>query len=376
MSIGSLSIGSASIASAASTVDALSDGAVFSETLVPALFPHLVDGLAFAEALSTSHRSSIELVDTFAESDATLTILSLLMAESFAAGETVTPTLNQLTELVDTVLALGLAATQHRANLSVVEALILQDLAAAGWSVSALEAASVTEALTPSITMVQSLLESLAAADSATNTLRIVAAVSDEADITALPVTSMQLFEYLTEGATFYVGISLGGEEYSCYVMNTATKGVVEYENFPFNSLAEFPPGSGRYWGASDSGADGIYELVGTTDAGEQIDSWVRTALNNLGTGKQKRMPSMYVGYASNGTLVLKVITTSEDGTKTSDWYEMVERDASAPRENRIKIGRGIKSTYFAFELHSKDGASFSLDSIELFPMILDRRLS
>jgi hypothetical protein len=170
--------------------------------------------------------------------------------------------------------------------------------------------------------------------------------------------------------------LSLGAEDYTAYALSISTRdidgalvpAVVEYQNFPFNSFALF---NGKYYGASE---DGIFELTGSDDNGTEIEAYVRAALNTLGTNRFKRMPSMYLGYTSSGTMVLKVVTVA-NGAKVEDWYTLREKPADVMRDARIKVGKGLKSVYWAWELHNKDGADFALDIVELMPLALDRRI-
>lgn len=174
----------------------------------------------------------------------------------------------------------------------------------------------------------------------------------------------------LTDGLGATVTIRLGDTVYFAWVCNIESRAFSSYENYPFNSFAELP--DGVHYGCA---ADGLYELGGGDDDGDPIAARVRAGLSNLGTGKMKRMPSLYLGYRSDGSLVLKVTTTSPDGERVETWYQSGARTAVDTREGRIKIGKGLKSVYFDFEIANVDGADFELDTLELLPLICDRRL-
>ena len=108
----------------------------------------------------------------------------------------------------------------------------------------------------------------------------------------------------------------------------------------------------------------------------DSITARLRSGLTDLGTRVAKRAPEMYLGYRADGDVLLKVITTSETGAKVEDWYRLEARPAQDIRESRFKIGRGIKSVYYGWELCNVDGADFEVDSLEWRPLKLDRRLT
>ena len=80
------------------------------------------------------------------------------------------------------------------------------------------------------------------------------------------------------------------------------------------------------------------------------------------------------MGYTSTGKLVLKVRSVDE-GKMTEKWYSATPRVADAPREKVMQPGRGLRSRYWQFELANVDGADFVIDHLELYPVILGRRV-
>jgi hypothetical protein len=41
----------------------------------------------------------------------------------------------------------------------------------------------------------------------------------------------------------------------------------------------------------------------------------------------------------------------------------------------RTKLDRGVKATYWAFELENVDGADFEIESIEFMPVVMTRKI-
>jgi hypothetical protein len=196
----------------------------------------------------------------------------------------------------------------------------------------------------------------------------MVAALDDSIAFSDTLTSQASFINHLRDGITFQARLRIDGQLYVGYVCNTQLRAYTEYADIPYNSMCELTPGV--YYAA---GPAGIYRIGGTTRDGAAIQSTLRSGLSNFGTGKLKRLPSAYFGYTSDGQVVIKVVTTSADGAKAEHWYEMVAKTADVTRENRIKIGRGLKSVYWQWELVAT--GPFSLDQVALHPLILDRRI-
>jgi hypothetical protein len=201
------------------------------------------------------------------------------------------------------------------------------------------------------------------------NSLRVTAAIQDTVASNDTPITVLRAINSIADGLDVFATLTIDGDTFSGHVLNTETRYATEYANYPFNSFAEF---NGKLYGASQYG---LFELTGDTDDGTAIEAYFKTGLMKLADGKLARVPSCYLGYTSDGTLVLKATVTSEKGEKQEYWYELRQQTAEVMREGRIKLGRGLQSVYWQFELHNVKGSDFHFDTIEFFPMILDRRI-
>jgi hypothetical protein len=166
-----------------------------------------------------------------------------------------------------------------------------------------------------------------------------------------------------------WVAFRLGEEAATGWVMNTEGEmPLSEYENYDFNSFCKV---GDVYLGARD---EGLYLLDGDTDDGEPIQAAVRTMMLDFGSPVMKRVHNGYIGYTSTGRLMLKVRTVS-GGELKEQWYEAKELQAQAPREQMIRLGRGLRSRYWQFELVNVDGSDFELMNLELHPVYLNRRV-
>jgi hypothetical protein len=145
------------------------------------------------------------------------------------------------------------------------------------------------------------------------------------------------------------------------WAMNTRTGGVTEYQNYAFNSFARI---GNVYLGAAD---DGLYELLGDTDDGDDIISTIRSGFAQWSGTHLGSFKAAYLAVAGVGDYVLRVLT--RDG-KTYN-YRVTAADG---RTTKVNMGKGLRSRYFAFELVST-GQDFDLDTLEFIPLVADRRV-
>jgi hypothetical protein len=146
--------------------------------------------------------------------------------------------------------------------------------------------------------------------------------------------------------------------------IHTETMALTQYDNFPFNSFAQF---NGVTLGAS---ADGLFALSGATDNGAAINAFARVGITDFGTSHLKRVDRIYVGYRADGDLVLRVLT---DETQQRDY--LLRAGASGLHGSHARLGRGVEARYWQFEVRNMNGADFDINTIELKPTTLRRRV-
>lgn len=157
---------------------------------------------------------------------------------------------------------------------------------------------------------------------------------------------------------------------YTAWTMNTDSRASTRYTQYPFNSFMRV---GGRNYAASD---DGVYRLEGDSDNGRLINAHVRLGMSALGSRLAKHIPSVYLGYAASGDLLLKVITADRsNGERRADIYRLHAKGAASPREGRVQVGRGLNAVYWDFVIENVDGAAFDLDVIEFMPLVVNRRI-
>ena len=169
----------------------------------------------------------------------------------------------------------------------------------------------------------------------------------------------------LTTSVNVAAVIDLTDIEYVGYVANLETGAHSTYDDFNFNSMVSD--------NQVDYGArpDGIYVLGGATDVnGQAIAARIRTGRDVLGVDQQKRLAAVYVGIKASGTMQVKVVTDSG----TVNVYNMV---VANPQRSlgRAKVGKGFRSDTFQIEVANTSGLDFDADVIEVYPVILQRRI-
>lgn len=151
------------------------------------------------------------------------------------------------------------------------------------------------------------------------------------------------------------------------WVMNTETTAVGWYDNFSFESIVSW---QGRELAV---GPDGIYELTGGTDNGQQIDALVESGFADFGVAQTKRLDNMYFGYTSEGQIAVQT-EVYESGSPPST-YLLEERDANAPRNSRVTPGKGLWGRYWRLTITNVDGADFEVHDATVDIAVSTRRI-
>jgi hypothetical protein len=178
--------------------------------------------------------------------------------------------------------------------------------------------------------------------------------------------TTMMVAQILTSvmSSLIQVGTSfpLTGDT-SIWVVNSDTTASSRYENFNFNSYAKL---GDAYYGMAP---DGLYSLNGEDDSGVLVDAMLSFGKRNFGTSFLKRAANAYIGVSSGGTMYLKVLVEGKEYV-----YRIRGNDPNL-KAQRFDLGKGLRSTYFEFELYNQGGADFELDSVEFVAAVLQRRI-
>jgi hypothetical protein len=230
-------------------------------------------------------------------------------------------------------------------------------------------AAALESVFTEQLTRVAQLLDELESVTDVTAQLQLGVLLLDEQEISDDTSVLAMYQALVSDDVGAHIFLRFGDEQYTGWVMNTeGEKPLSEYTNFNFNSFCRI---GNTYYAAAD---EGIYTLGGDTDADAQIDAALTTMMLDFGSPTMKRVQAAYIGYTANGKLLLKVRSVTE-GVLNEQWYEAKDLPAQAPREQMVRLGRGARSRYWQFELVNVDGADFEVNTLELHPVYLNRRV-
>jgi len=178
----------------------------------------------------------------------------------------------------------------------------------------------------------------------------------------ALRLPALQL---MTIGGNASSGTGTGTSAANTVVMHSESQALSTYSNFPFNSYAAF---NGVFLAAD---GNGIFALTGDTDDGTLIQANARVGITDFNTSHLKRVDRIYVGYQTTGDLVLKIFT---DGGVERD-YALRSNQFPGLHSNAARLGKGLISRYWQFEIANVNGANFTLNELELKPIVLSRRV-
>lgn len=334
---------------------------------------HAIDSIVAAATARSIGAMTLSAEDAFALQDVVSIVIRFIASDAFEVADNAASIKRQIVTAVDTLLAAGVATSRLGAIQRVAEALAIHDVAAKVFAMPpALSEASFGDEVVNHANMYHRIVESFAVDDLAVNTLRGVAIVHDGFALGDAAGSKAAFFNACADGFVLNIAVQLLDGEYVAWVVNTESKAVSRYLNFGFNSFAEHGQ-TGKYFGAK---SDGVYLLEGSNDDGESIDALVRSGLSDFGQSAMKGFPLGYLSLSNDGQLLLRVIVTStEDGEKECYWYRLEERPAANVRETRVKVGGGLESVWWQWELVNVDGADFDVASMRWLPVALSPRV-
>ena len=146
--------------------------------------------------------------------------------------------------------------------------------------------------------------------------------------------------------------------------INLSNMSVTQYCNYNFNSFCKI---GDKHYGATD---DGIFELVGDTDANEDIDAWLELPMSDFGISNVKRLRRIYLGYEATGDLTIKV----KDNEDNERQYPLDNIALDKQVGGEVTIERDQIGRYWGLRIDNVRGAYFAIDSIEVVPVVLGRK--
>lgn len=233
---------------------------------------------------------------------------------------------------------------------------LLQHIAA-----SVVEGLALDTSLDTLTTRIAEVVEALQLGGSAAPQFILYATAQESIELNAQQLLTMVYSGKIIEGVEIGGGFVGPDGTYTAWTMNVETGAVSEYTNYEFNSFARM---GNVYYGAS---ADGLYQLLGDDDDGDDIIATLRGGYMQFGGTHLSRLKAAYIAVRGDGDFVLK-IETAEGQTYN---YGVIARDM---RTTKVHMGKGQRARYFAFELTS-DGQDFDFESLEFVPIVVQRRV-
>lgn len=236
-------------------------------------------------------------------------------------------------------------------------------LASVQMAVSLATSATATATLTPQQALKVTFLDSASIAQQLTASKFGQIVLTESAQMLGVLAAGQKVSLNLSDIITAAVIIKAGDEEMVGWIINPNLMASTALDNYDFTGFGQH---KGRYYGIRP---DGLYVLEGDTDDGVQIDSFISLGNKNFNTAKQKRVPHAYIGASTDGRMVLKVIVHGQE------YLYAVRNPSTDMAEQRVDIGRGLRSNYWNFELMNREGADFEIDTIKFMPIVLERRI-
>ena len=144
--------------------------------------------------------------------------------------------------------------------------------------------------------------------------------------------------------------------------LNRKALAPTQLQGLPFNSMVMF---KGRTLGAA---ADGIHVFNEYND--DEIDAFIETPLSDWNQTNQKRIRRVYLAGEFAGTS-MTVKTKNKEGNER----EYLATSSQANEESIFaNVGRDGKGRHWSFRIENVNGADFSIDTISVIPVILNRR--
>lgn len=137
--------------------------------------------------------------------------------------------------------------------------------------------------------------------------------------------------------------------DYYCIAVNTQTGAVSEYTNYDFNSFCEF---NGQVLGCR---SDGIYELTGTDDDGDEIDAHVQWGFIDPNIPAKSVIDRGFLSGEAAGDISVKTICDEDE------YSEDVLHHMTSRRDHPVKIAKGLRGRLYEIQISNVGGSDFAL---------------
>lgn len=319
----------------------------------------MLERLQVAMAQVPNHKFHFNLNQGIGSRDMTRVGVPVALAETIGTAAQQQAQLSiQVIEELGLLPAIGPALIYNR---TIAEAIGLASSLASFFGANVSEAIGVASTLTSTAIKPATVAEGIGIDDGLSPQLIIRVTAIDGIGLDDVDVLQMIYSPEIAEGISLTAAYLSPGGGITTWAMNTRTAAVTEYSNYEFNSFARL---GSKYIGASQ---DGLYELAGDDDEGTDVIAEIKSGFAQWAGSRFTVFKGAYLAVRGGGNFVLKLIT----GDDKEYVYGIAARDM---RSTKIRLGKGIRTRYFRFELIST-GQDFDLEALEFVPLVAERRV-
>lgn len=342
----------------------LIESLIVDDTLLDDVFFGIVDGLKLSSGLSTSAVIGNILESDIVIDDITELLFIGVIAENLEISHTELIHSLYLSSILDIFNTDDTLENKIEASNTLACSLVLADAALIYAVAGVSEALTVTQSSVDLLNAFSELIAALTLVHTSSEYLLLVSSVEDNIEVNDVNSTSSVLAESVLDGLQIItLPDILEASEYTGWVMNPETFSVWNYDNYNFNAIATL---NRKTFFAS---SDGLFFMEGVKDDGAFIQSKLKTASFNFGTTNLKKVPNMYIGSSTDGSIILKVKT--DERVHVS--YKLTKHSDVSEVQN-IKIGKGLFGSLWQFEIIDENATKFDLESIEWVPAVFGRK--
>ena len=329
------------------------------EVLLTAPAKVVRDAVAILETAAPGWRAGVVLADTTRLTSQLLGAWAALMQDSVQLGEAIS-----IVRGLAIAEQFGIQLSQSavaRYGMTFSDALRLRDSLGRFFGAEAIDSLTVAPALLAVARGSASMADTVAIAETTTPQFYLRVTLTDEVEIADDEVLQAIYSGRLADAIEVAAAYLSPGGEFTTWVMNTRTAAVTEYDGYDFNSFAAIGK---KYIGAT---SQGLYELNGDTDDGDDVIATIAGGFMQFGATKLSRLKAAYIAMRGTGQIFLKI----ETGEGVEYIYQITTENMHT---TKIPMGKGQRARYFAYEL-TTTGQDFDLDTLEFVPIIMKRRV-
>ena len=311
------------------------------------VFTTALEALTLTDAIKILARWTLGETLSFSEQSAALRALRMQLGTSVALRSETVSTVMIAQSLLETLVAVDVAAFVRQASASEVLAL--------------------TDALQMAIRTSLHAPETLNVLDEISSSLVVLRTASEDVAFEGLTASTLVMSLLAGERLAFIGRLVLGEEAFSAWVLNTDTLGSTSYSQFPMLAMTTH---QGRTFGITETG---LYELTGETDDGESIQAVIETGDLSFALHADKSIPRAYLYLWTDGVMRLRTVS-SQRGCRSEAWYNINFMSGDDEQARIVQLARGVRGTTWQFQIENVAGCDFDLRGAEVLPVVLNKR--